>query len=383
MLGRTILNTARPQLWSRPASSSLRSLHQSSPIRSQDKVPIALISKVRARRPGTPLNLAKSALQASKNDLEAALKWIADQAAESGAAKAKKLEGRTANEGLVGVAILADGMGGVGVRAAMVEVSCETDFVARTDEFRDLLESITRALAFFSEGSSSASPSSSVNSPGAVHFINHTPSSILETPLVPPPSASVAPQPLIQGTLPTIATSIASTISRLGENITLRRAVSLAVEPVLTGVPGGPAVHLASAYLHGGSPAQAGFQTGSLASIVLLRLPPGGRMEKEGLKSFARALARQVVAVPTTGVKASQIEDGAAKASADEDSGAPATTLYEQPLITMPSSDKLPFDQGATVGDVLKVFSEKAGINGELEVVELRRWEVGGEENSM
>ncbi|KAK4703896.1 elongation factor Ts, partial [Phenoliferia sp. Uapishka_3] len=344
-----------------PAARHLHSSH--SLLAALPKPPMALISKIRSLRPGTPLTLARSALVASENDLDGALKWIADQAASSGAAKAERLKGREAKEGLVGVAMLGDGMGGVGVRAAMVELSCETDFVARTDEFRDLLESIARSLAFFAE------PSFSITSP--THITTHTPASIADIPILPPPSASVPTKPLTEGPLPTIATSIATTISRLGENISLRRAVSLAVEPALRRTD----LHLASTYLHGSKTSannDTSFQSGTLASLLVFKLPPGGEVEKPALQAFARAIARQVVAVPTTSVRKS----GEVKTEEEH-----STVLYEQPLITLSSSDKLEFEQGSLVGEVLKKWSAKAGVDGEgLEVVEVRRWEVGGEE---
>lgn len=308
--------------------------------------------------------LARSALVASGNDLDGALKWISDQAAESGAAKAKKLEGRTAEEGLVGVAMLADGTGGVGVRGAMVELSCETDFVARTDEFRELLESIARSLAFFAE----PAPTSPTSTASPVHITAHTPASIADVPLLPPPSASKAPTPLVDGPLPTIGSSIATTVSRLGENISLRRAVSVAVEPVLPG----SSLHFASSYLHGAqpAPASASFSSGTIASLLVFKLPSGGEVEKPALTAFARAIARQVVAVPTTSVRS----DGGEKR--DEEV---STVLYEQPLMTLSSSDKLEFEQGSLVGSVLRKWSDQAGVEGEgLEVLEVRRWEVGG-----
>jgi elongation factor Ts len=58
---------------------------------------------------------------------------------ERGLAKAGKREGRATSEGLVAISI----EGGV---AGMVEVGCETDFVARTDNFGALSDSLARAV---------------------------------------------------------------------------------------------------------------------------------------------------------------------------------------------------------------------------------------------
>lgn len=87
------------------------------------------------------------------------------------------------------------------------------------------------------------------------------------------------------------------------------------------------------------------------------------------VKSVLRALARQVVAVPTDSVRGSgKGEEEVSKA------------LYEQPIMTMVSSEKLVFGEGATVEQVLEAWSRKRGVEGDLEVMEVQRWEVGGGE---
>ena len=346
------------------------------------KVPVALISKVRAARPGTPLSLAKSALVAANNDLDAALAWISKQAAESGAKKAEKLASRTAEQGLVAVAVLADGTGQVGVRAALVELRCETDFVARTDEFRELAEGIARSLAYFAEPTTANSASASLTK------LDTTNDLVLETPVVPSPArvaalaesgTSVAP-PASQET---VRSSLAQIVSRLGENIRLHRAASISLEP---GLPSSSSSttqprYLASSYLHASkTPADAaasGVQSGTLGGLVLARLaafPDGtARPETTEVKGLLRALARQVVAVPTESVRATA-------ASAAE--GEQSLALYEQPLITLAPSPKFEFEAGSKVADVLAKWSELRGLQqGQgLEVVEVARWELGAAE---
>ncbi len=76
---------------------------------------------------------AKKALTATEGDMEAAIDWLRTK----GLAKAAKKSGRTAAEGLVGVAV----DGGVGVA---VEVNSETDFVAKNDEFQKMVADITK-----------------------------------------------------------------------------------------------------------------------------------------------------------------------------------------------------------------------------------------------
>jgi elongation factor Ts len=74
---------------------------------------------------------AKKALTETDGDMEAAIDWLRTK----GLAKAAKKSGRTAAEGLVGVAV----KGGVGV---IVEVNSETDFVARNSDFQEIVRAI-------------------------------------------------------------------------------------------------------------------------------------------------------------------------------------------------------------------------------------------------
>jgi len=77
---------------------------------------------------------AKKALTENDGNIEAAMDWLRTK----GLAKAAKKSGRTAAEGLVGVAV----EGGVGVA---VEVNSETDFVAKNADFQAMVSGITQA----------------------------------------------------------------------------------------------------------------------------------------------------------------------------------------------------------------------------------------------
>jgi elongation factor Ts len=77
---------------------------------------------------------AKKALTENNGDMDAATDWLRTK----GLAKAAKKSGRTAAEGLVGVAV----EGGVGVA---VEINSETDFVAKNAEFQGMVAAITNA----------------------------------------------------------------------------------------------------------------------------------------------------------------------------------------------------------------------------------------------
>ena len=80
----------------------------------------------------------KRALAETKGDLDRAVDFLR----KKGIATAEKKAGRAANQGVVGSYIHAGG--GLGV---LVEVNCETDFVAKTDEFQGLVKDIAMHVA--------------------------------------------------------------------------------------------------------------------------------------------------------------------------------------------------------------------------------------------
>lgn len=80
----------------------------------------------------------KAALQASNGDLEAAVAFLR----KKGLADAKKRESRDAKEGLVHAYIHPGAKLGV-----LIEVNCETDFVARTDAFQELVRDLAMQVA--------------------------------------------------------------------------------------------------------------------------------------------------------------------------------------------------------------------------------------------
>jgi len=81
----------------------------------------------------------KRALQESEGDMEAAIKILR----EKGIASAAKRAGRAASEGTVGSYIHLGGKIGV-----LVELNCETDFVAKNDEFQALARELAMQVAF-------------------------------------------------------------------------------------------------------------------------------------------------------------------------------------------------------------------------------------------
>jgi elongation factor Ts len=99
--------------------------------------------QVRRLREETEVGMidCRNALVRTKGDYEAAKRDLLEQ----GAAKAAKKQERAANEGLVGSYIHAGGKIGV-----LLELNCETDFVARNDRFKELLRDISMHVAAMS-----------------------------------------------------------------------------------------------------------------------------------------------------------------------------------------------------------------------------------------
>lgn len=87
---------------------------------------------------GAPILDCKKALENSKGDLDQAVDWLRKQGLSSVAKKA----GRDVSEGLIDSYIHPGNRVGV-----IVEVNCETDFVAKTDDFRALVHDILLHIA--------------------------------------------------------------------------------------------------------------------------------------------------------------------------------------------------------------------------------------------
>jgi elongation factor Ts len=96
-----------------------------------------LVKQLRERT-GVGMMECKKALAESAGDLEKAV----DALRKSGAAKAEKRAGREAREGLVEAYIHPGNRVGV-----LIEVNCETDFVARTPEFQELVRNLAMQVA--------------------------------------------------------------------------------------------------------------------------------------------------------------------------------------------------------------------------------------------
>ena len=95
----------------------------------------AMIKELRERT-GVGMGKCKEALEEANGDMDTAISNLR----KSGMATAVKKEGRTANEGMIGIA--EDGN-----TIAIVEVNAETDFVVRNDRFKQFLNDIAEEIA--------------------------------------------------------------------------------------------------------------------------------------------------------------------------------------------------------------------------------------------
>jgi elongation factor Ts len=95
------------------------------------EITAASVKELRERT-GAGMMDCKKALGETQGDMEAAIDWLRTK----GLAAAAKKAGRTAAEGLVGVAV-------AGNRGAVVEVNSETDFVAKNETFQEFVRTVS------------------------------------------------------------------------------------------------------------------------------------------------------------------------------------------------------------------------------------------------
>jgi len=101
------------------------------------EVTTAMVKELRERTQAGMMD-CKKALVAVDGNLEKAIEYLR----EKGLSQAAKKAGRVASEGMVGSYIHMGGKIGV-----LVEVNCETDFVAKTDTFKQLVHDIALQIA--------------------------------------------------------------------------------------------------------------------------------------------------------------------------------------------------------------------------------------------
>lgn len=295
------------------------------------KPAIALLSKLR-QETQAPLSKAKEALVHSNNEYSKALAWLQEDLRQSGAKKAQKVASRTATDGLIALAI--SNPGHRDSRAAMIELNCETDFVGRNDTFKTLATRLALTAHMIPEEASGK-------------IVSQLPSEGLSLcPLLPDPESKT-----LEST-GSVSDSIVDAIGKLGENISLRRAVTAA----------SPNGILLNAYMHGGS--SGALSTGRIGAIVALQVDGNSSDQhlNDNLAKLSRNLARHIAGFDPLAV--SDTIRGRYGQKANE--SIPSDRfLLEQDFIT----------GGGKVADVLRDFEKMYGIG--VQVVEFARWQTG------
>jgi elongation factor Ts len=144
---------------------------------------------------GAGVMACRSVLVETNGDMEQALQILK----EKGILKAQKKMERVATQGLVEAYIHAGGRLG-----AMIELNCETDFVARTDEFKELAHNLAMQVA--------AMPAQFIST-----------AEVPEGTEVDPQTDCLLTQPFIKDPAQTVQDLIVATIAKVGENIKVSR----------------------------------------------------------------------------------------------------------------------------------------------------------------
>ncbi|KAF8481692.1 hypothetical protein DFH94DRAFT_666180 [Russula ochroleuca] len=340
--------------------------------RHAEKPPLMLIAELR-KLTEVSITKAREALAASNNDVSAAINWLQNDLAVSGAKKAAKVAHRTAGEGLVGASVLSRGTGSSpgGVRAALVELNCETDFVARNALFGHLVADVAHTAAFLAESGSASGSGGQIerhDEHQKTHIHPVPRERLLDAPLLSAEgpglsSSHGAGAGVGVGMQGTVGSAIRDAIAKLGENIVLQRAATVVHDPVPR-LRGDLGLRVAS-YTHGVVLPSQG-RIGALALIALKspRLTPllSSLDFRQELERIERSVARQIVGFDTPAIRG---EEGA---------------LYEQPFMMF--GDAL---EGETVEaglarwarQKLLVLDTDGADAGGLEVVEFVKWTVG------
>ncbi|WFD46513.1 Elongation factor Ts, mitochondrial [Malassezia furfur] len=335
---------------------------------------IQAIAELRRAVPGTSLIKAREALVASRSpsapdtdDVAAAIQWLEQNRKEEGAKRVAKVASRTTSEGIIGLCTLTDGLQASTARSGIVELNCETDFVARNELFGALARDIAHTVAWypvFAQGT------------GQEVVQDIAPDTLLDCPLMPYDTATTA-----STDVRTVRSAITEVVARLGEKIALTRAACVLCEnePKSTLVTGSFAHGAGASVAAPSAPTQATFASGRVAALLLARF--AGRVAEAAQRvdandpahatsrALLRSLARQAAGFPTTCIRA---EEGTA-------SNEPSTALLAQPFaMLLPSAGVEKPSEESTVQEVLQTWGQSFGdAPDSVQVVGLRRWEVG------
>ena len=185
---------------------------------------LSLVKELREKT-GAGLLDCQKALGEAEGDLDRALRLLR----EKGLAKAAKRASRIATDGQVGAYIHPGGKIGV-----LVEVNCETDFVAKTDEFQQLVRDLAMQVAAASPRYVRREdvPESEQESERAIYRVqaeqSGKPAQVIERIIAGQlerylKDVCLLEQPFIKQSDRTVGEVVQEAVARLGENVTVRR----------------------------------------------------------------------------------------------------------------------------------------------------------------
>lgn len=189
----------------------------------------------------------KKALVETQGDFDAAVDYLR----KKGIASAAKKAGRATKEGLVASFLHPEGKSGV-----VLEINCETDFVSRTEQFKEMLALVGN------------------------HILKNAPSSVEE----------LAAQVVDSTGGKTAATLLQETIATLGENMSIRRFARFEAPSDGAG--------LVASYIHG---------EGKVGVLIDLAVGSAAAAHDEALKAFAKDLTMHIAAAAPQWLNASDV----------------------------------------------------------------------------
>ncbi|KIP99002.1 MULTISPECIES: translation elongation factor Ts [Rhizobium/Agrobacterium group] len=286
------------------------------------EITAAMVKELREKS-GAGMMDCKKALSETGGDMEAAIDWLRAK----GIAKADKKSGRTAAEGLVGIA-------SAGHKAVVVEINSETDFVARNDAFQDIVRGIA-SVALTTNGSVDAVAAATYPATGK-----------------------------------SVADTIKDAIATIGENMTLRRSAMLEVEHGVV-----------ATYVHNA----AGDGIGKLGVLVALK----SEGDKAVLTSIGRQIAMHIAATNPLAIRSEEVDAAVAERERNvfieqaRESGKPEAIIekmvdgrmrkfFEEVALL---SQAFVINPDITVGDAVKEAEKEAGAK--IEVVGMARLLLG------
>jgi elongation factor Ts len=286
------------------------------------EITAAMVKELREKS-GAGMMDCKKALAETNGDMEAAIDWLRAK----GIAKADKKSGRTAAEGLVGIA-------SEGTKAVLVELNSETDFVARNDAFQDIVRGVA-AVALGTDGTVDAISAANYPATGK-----------------------------------NVGDSIKDAIATIGENMALRRAVKLEVSEGVV-----------ATYVHNA----AADGLGKLGVLVALQ----STGDKVALNAIGRQIAMHIAATNPLAIRSEEVDAAVAEREKNvfmeqaRESGKPEAIIekmvegrmrkfFEEVALL---SQAFVINPDLTVGDAVKAAEKEVGAP--IEVVGIARLLLG------